>query len=99
MKIFYTERDIEDMHAQGVKEIRIDDNTMFTDLAMDKAIAVGIKLLRHEEKRVVADNDDDNDVVADDDLVARIKVAVIARLGTHAHDALLDKIIPMVWLG
>lgn len=86
MKIFYTERDIEDMHAQGVKEIRIDDNTVLTDLAVDKALSVGIKLLRHEEKHARTD----------DDLVTRIKAAVVARLGTHAHDALLDKIIPLV---
>lgn len=86
MKIFYTERDIEDMHAQGVKEIRIDDNTVLTDLAVDKALSVGIKLLRHEEKHLHTD----------DDLVTRIKATVVARLGTHAHDALLDKIIPLV---
>ena len=86
MKIFYTERDIEDMHAQGVKEIRINDDTILTDLAMDKADSVGIKLIRHAEKPVAAN----------DDLTARIKAAVIARLGTHAHDALLDKIIPLV---
>jgi len=86
MKIFYTERDIEDMHAQGVKEIRIDDDTVLTDFAMDKAISVGIKLIRQAGKTVVAD----------DDLTTRIKTAVIARLGTHAHDALLDKIISLV---
>ena len=44
MKTFYTERDIEDMFAAGVKEIAVDDNTVLTDIAREKVDALGMKL-------------------------------------------------------
>lgn len=45
MKIFYTERDIEDMHARGVTEIEVDDDVVLTDLAREKATDLGIGLV------------------------------------------------------
>ncbi len=50
MKTFYTERDIEDMHAQGITEIEVDDDVVLTDLAKDKAISLGIKMKRVEQR-------------------------------------------------
>lgn len=44
MKTFYTERDIEDMHAAGVKEIEVHDDVVLTDVAREKALALSIKL-------------------------------------------------------
>lgn len=44
MKTFYTERDIVDIHAKGVAEIEIDDDVVLTDLAREKAIALGVNL-------------------------------------------------------
>jgi hypothetical protein len=44
MKTFYTERDISDMHANGVTEIEIDDDVVLTELAREKAIALGLKM-------------------------------------------------------
>ncbi|MFQ5577363.1 MAG: hypothetical protein ACE5G8_10300 [Anaerolineae bacterium] len=44
MKTFYTVRDIEDMHAAGVTEVEVDDDVVLTDLAREKAIALGIRL-------------------------------------------------------
>ena len=44
MKTFYTERDIEDMHAAGVKEIEVYDDVVITDVAREKALALGMKL-------------------------------------------------------
>ena len=44
MKQFYTVRDIEDMHAAGVVEIEIHDDVVLTDMAREKAIALGMNL-------------------------------------------------------
>lgn len=44
MKTFYTVRDIEDMHAAGVAEVEIHDDVVLTDVAREKAIALGMCL-------------------------------------------------------
>lgn len=44
MKQFYTVRDIEDMHAAGVVEIETHDDVVLTDVAREKAIALGMRL-------------------------------------------------------
>ena len=44
MKTFYTVRDIEDMHAAGVIEIETHDDVVLTDVAREKAIALGMQL-------------------------------------------------------
>jgi hypothetical protein len=44
MKTFYTVRDIEDMHAAGVVAIETNDNVVLTDVAREKAIALGMQL-------------------------------------------------------
>jgi hypothetical protein len=122
MKTFYTERDIEDMHASGVTELELDDDVVLTDLARDKAIALGLKM-KVVEKRSGQPNSSPRLAVApqmqlpsaaagpssplpaaaapssatsEADLVAQVKSAVIARLGTNAHNDLLDQVIPQV---
>jgi len=49
MKQFYTVRDIEDMHAAGVVEIEIHDDVVLTDVAREKAIALGMHLIPVEQ--------------------------------------------------
>jgi hypothetical protein len=49
MKKFYTVRDIEDMHAAGVVEIETHDDVVLTDVAREKAIALGMRLNPVEE--------------------------------------------------
>jgi hypothetical protein len=120
MKTFYTERDIEDMHTNGVTELELDDDVVLTDLARDKAIALGLTL-KVVEKRSGQPNSSPRLAVApqmqlpsavagpssplpaapasaasEADLVAQVKSAVIARLGTNAHNDLLDQVIPQV---
>lgn len=117
MKTFYTERDISDMHAQGVTEIEIDDDVVLTDLARDKAIALGLKMKLVNQRSgqpealprlaVAGQMQLPPAVVgpasplppppaAPTDLAAQVKSAVIARLGTTAHNDLLDQVIPQV---
>jgi hypothetical protein len=122
MKTFYTERDIADMHAAGVTEIEVDDDVVLTDLAREKAIALGVKM------KLVAQRSGQPDglprlavapqmqlppavsgpmsslpapgslppATSEADLVTQVKSAVIARLGTTAHNDLLDQVIPQV---
>ena len=120
MKTFYTERDITDMHANGVTAIEIDDDVVLTDLARDKAIALGMQMKLVDKRSgqpnslprlaVAAQMQLPPAVVgpasplpassappaAEPNLVAQIKSAVIAKLGTTAHNDLLDQVIPQV---
>ena len=45
MKTFYSAQDIENLAAQGVRELMADENTVLTDLARDMAGQLGIKLV------------------------------------------------------
>ncbi len=45
-KVFYTERDVEDLVKRGVHLLEINDNTALTDLAYEKANRLGVKLVR-----------------------------------------------------
>jgi hypothetical protein len=47
-KTFYTERDIEDLSKRGVISLIVDDDVVLTDLARDKALKLGIELLREK---------------------------------------------------
>lgn len=109
MKTFYTERDITDMHTNGVTAIEVDDDVVLTDLARDKAIALGMQM-KLVDKRSGQPNSLPRLAVApqmqlppavvgpaaEPNLVAQIKSAVIAKLGTTAHNDLLDQVIPQV---
>ncbi len=44
-KVFYTERDIEDLAKQGVKSINVNDDVVVTDAAREKARRVGVDLI------------------------------------------------------
>jgi len=45
-KVFYTEKDIEDMVKSGTLSLEIHDNVVLTDLAYEKANRLGLKLVR-----------------------------------------------------
>ena len=45
-KIFYTERDIDDMKARGVTSLDITDNVVITDLALERAMRYEMKINR-----------------------------------------------------
>lgn len=119
MKTFYTVRDIEDMHAAGTTEIQLHDDLVLTDVAREKAIALGMRLTpaatapsRRERPGTATGNPptapppakggstppavQPTAPLATDDAAAKIKAAVVARLGTHQYDDVLDRIIPQV---
>lgn len=53
-KIFYTERDIEDLAKQGVKSIEVNDDVVVTDAAREKARRVGVDLVQQREPQPAA---------------------------------------------
>jgi hypothetical protein len=43
-KIFYTEKDIEDLVKQGILSLEVNENVVLTDLAYEKANRLGMRL-------------------------------------------------------
>lgn len=50
-KTFYTEHDIEDLAAKGVRSLVVDEDVVLTDLARDKARRLGVELLSERDSR------------------------------------------------
>jgi hypothetical protein len=109
-KKFYTERDIEDLVAQGVLSLNIDSNTVLTELAFEKAGKLGLTLVQPNqlppaapirpylsaEKPTAVCKCEAVSETSDDQLRQRIRDAVNARLGTQIDPALLETIITRV---
>ena len=49
-KIFYTERDIEDLYHSGVGTLVVNDDVVVTDLGREKARKLGVELLRENDQ-------------------------------------------------
>lgn len=49
-KIFYTERDIEDLYHNGVTTLVVNDDVVVTDLAREKARKLGLELLKENDQ-------------------------------------------------
>lgn len=108
-KTFYTDHDIEDMFYQGVHTLELSDDIVLTDLAFEKARRLGMKLGRTEEKPPAApvrpyltcdakkspctSIPQDRDA---EDIKARVRAAVISRLGNKVDPILLDSILERV---
>lgn len=100
MKVFYTERDIEALHARGIGRLEVNDNVVLTDLAREKAEKLGIVLSASTQTVEVIPALPATAPAGlspePADLVARIKAGVIAKLGTSEYNSLLDQIIPQI---
>lgn len=89
-KVFYTERDIDDLHARGVTSLDVHDDVVLTDLARERALKLGVRLNRVQPAAHPED-------AAEAELVNRIKAAVLARLGDRWVDpAVLDAVVRRV---
>ena len=107
-KIFYTERDIDDLKARGVESIDITDNVVLTDLAVERAMKYGIKLNRRELSSPQASyspsvntyaaypRETPRESTSDVELKQRIKAAVLAKLNGQVDERLLDAVITRV---
>lgn len=107
-KIFYTERDIDDLHARGTDSIDVNDNVVLTDLAVERAMKYGIKINRRELSSPQASYSPSVNTYAaypreapraspaDLELKQKIKSAVLARLNGQVDERLLDAVITRV---
>jgi hypothetical protein len=111
-KTFFTERDIEDMFARGTHILEINDNVVLTELAYEKANRLGMQLLQPTDTPPAAPirpylnqspAASSGPVSAGlpasprlDEIKARVREAVKARLGSSIDPALIDKIIERV---
>ena len=89
-KTFYTERDIQDLVARGVTALEVSDDVVLTDLARDEALKHGLRL--EKRKPTVATPAGDET----DELIHRVKAAVLARLGEQVEAAMLDSVVTRV---
>lgn len=110
-KIFYTERDIDDLKARGIDSVEVNDNVVLTDLAVERAMKLGIKIRRHEQSAPQATPSPSVNTYAayprevprtsasDLELKQKIKSMVLARLNGQVDEALLDAVIARVLAG
>ena len=98
-KTFYTERDIDDLHACGKSSLDVDDNVVLTDLAKERVFKYEMKLnrlnqpapLRQAPNPALVERRAEQEM-----LVQRVKSAVLARLDGQVDAALLDALIRRV---
>lgn len=89
-KTFYTERDIEEMLNRGEMSLVINDDIVLTDLGRELAMKRGMRIVREHDAPAAVD-DNVNEVIR------RVKEAVIARLGDRKVDmAVLDAVVTRV---
>jgi hypothetical protein len=107
-KIFYTERDIDDMKARGVTSIDLTDNVVMTDLALERAMRYEMKINRMEQSAPKATYSPSVNLTASTvhttvirnsdnaELRQRIKTAVLAKLDGQVDNTLLEAVITKV---
>ncbi len=85
-KIFYTERDIEDLYSRGIKNIDINDDVVLTDLAREKMFKLGMVPVKADKEKQVIET-------SQEVIVHRIKAAVLARIDENVDPIILEQII------
>jgi len=107
-KIFYTERDIDDLKSRGVTSLDVTDNIIVTDLGVERAMKHGIKINRIEHTSPSAKFSPSVNMYAaypreansaDGEFKEKIKAAVLARLNGQVDAVLLDAVITQVLAG
>ena len=110
-KIFYTERDIDDLKARGIDSIDVTDNIVLTDLAVERAMKHGMKINRRElsspqatyspsvNTHAAYPREVPRQSMSDLELKQKIKTAVLARLDGQVDEKLLDAVITRVLAG
>ncbi|MGH2627976.1 MAG: hypothetical protein ACRDHY_15155 [Anaerolineales bacterium] len=80
----FTERDILDLHAQGSAVLELGPDDRLTDVARERAAALGITIVQRAEAAGASD------------LHQKVRRAVIARLGETVDGELIDRVIRRV---
>jgi hypothetical protein len=108
-KIFYTERDIDDMKVRGVTALDITENVVITDLALERAMKYDMKINRAERSAapkasfspsvnlsVSSVHTMASRSSSDSELKDKIRSAVLAKLDGQVDMVLLDAVISRV---
>ena len=110
-KVFYTERDVDELKARGVTSIDVTDNVVMTDLALERAMRYEMKINRSEQTAPKATYSPSVNLSASTvhttvtrnsdhaELRQRIKSAVLAKLDGQVDEGLLDAVITRVLEG
>jgi hypothetical protein len=110
-KIFYTERDIDDLKARGVDSIDVTDNVVLTELAVERAMKYGMKINRRDFSAPQATyspsvntyaaypRETPRENASDAELKQKIKSAVLAKLNGQVDERLLDAVVTRVLAG
>ncbi len=110
-KTFYTERDIDDLKARGVDSLEVNDNVVLTDLAVERALKLGIKIRRHAQPSPQArlspsvntyaahPKESPRASVSDRELKQRVKSEVLRRLNGQVDETYLDIVVARVLAG
>lgn len=103
-KRFITERDIGAYSAQGMTELVIEPDMVLTDMAVERARAAKIRLIRPDGvstppvSAVASDATSPLQSQARSEVHAQVRAAVIARLGGEPEglDAIIAAVLPRV---
>ena len=105
-KVFYTERDIDEMKARGVSSLDITDNVVVTDAALERALKYDMKINRGDSSSAPkATLSGSVNLVAayprtkstgNVELKQKIKSAVLAKLDGQVDATMLDAVISRV---
>ena len=107
-KVFYTERDIDEMQRRGVTSIDVTDSVVLTDLALERAMKYEMKINRRQASSAPTAKLSQSVNLAissvhtiperssDSDLKQKIRSMVLARLDGQVDAALLDSVISRV---
>lgn len=100
-KVFYTERDMDDLHEKGVTSLDVHDDVVLTDLARDRAARLGIRLRRLRPPGEATEEGTEEAKPAEDvrSVHDRIRAIVVERLGNEVDGPLLDAVIEKVLAG
>lgn len=89
-KTIYTDEDIEKMHHDGQNIILVNDQTIMTDLAKEKAVLFGMQISTGENNSPRINDGDEAK------LFAIIKQKVMARIGSSMDENTVDAVIHKV---
>ena len=110
-KTFYTDHDIEDLVSRGVTSLEVNDDVYLTDLAREKANRLGLSLVREHDnppsapvRPYVASESPGTPAPkpsaapsgTDEEMVRKVRAAVMKRVGENADRDLVDTIIRRV---
>ena len=110
-KVFYTERDIDDLRSRGVTSLDVTDDVVITDAGAERAMKHGIKLKRVENRssatgafKPSANSAPPPNLMparatVDPDLKEKIRSGVLARIHGQVDATLLDAVITRVLSG